>query len=115
MHEASIVLSILDAVTEQCRKEGYGSIQSVRVRIGKAAGILPDALVFAFDIAKNSTIAENAELVIELVRVGGDCQDCGRDFEIDGSRFVYECPNCGSASIKVNKGYEMQIVDMEVD
>jgi len=115
MHEASIALSILDAVIGQCRKEGFVVIQSVRIMIGKAAGILPDALVFAFDVAKAGTIANNAELLIELVRIGGDCRGCGQDFEIDDSRFVYECPRCGSSSIKVNRGYEMQIIDMEVD
>jgi len=115
MHEASIVLSILDTVFEQCRKEGYGSIHTIHVMIGRAAGILPEALTFAFDVAKKNTIADRAELNIELVPVGGVCQDCNEDFEFAEARLVFQCPFCSSSSIIVNRGYEMQIVDMDVD
>jgi len=115
MHEASIVLSILDTVFEQCRREGYSTIQNIRVKIGQAAGILPDALSFAFDVAKKDTIADNAELNIELVPVGGTCHACNKDFELAEARLVFQCPSCSSDSITVNRGYEMQIVDMDVD
>lgn len=116
MHEASIAMSILDTVIGQCRQEGYGVIESVRVQIGAAAGILPDALAFAFDIAKEETIAADAVLIIDLVPLGGICHGCGREFEVnDNSRFVFECPICASSSIKIDRGHEMRIVDMEVD
>lgn len=115
MHEASIAMSILDTVTKQCLAEGYESIEAVRVQIGKAAGIQPDALGFAFDIAKQGTIAAAAVLLIDHILVGGICHDCGREFEIGDNRFVYRCPACGSSSLKVDRGYEMQIIDMEVN
>ena len=109
-------MSILDTVIGQCRREGYQSIETVRVRIGKAAGILPDALSFAFDCAKAGTIAAGAELVIDHVAVGGSCNDCGREFELSEERwFVFCCPACNSSSIRVEQGDEMQIVDMDVE
>lgn len=115
MHEASIALGILDTVIKQCREAGYGSIESVRVKIGKAAGVLPDALGFAFDIAKKGTLADEAVLMIDHILIGGICHDCGKEFEVDDNRFIYRCPSCSSSSLKVDRGYEMQIVDMEVN
>ncbi|OGQ96631.1 MAG: hypothetical protein A2521_08245 [Deltaproteobacteria bacterium RIFOXYD12_FULL_57_12] len=115
MHEASVALSVLDIVIGQCRQAGYGEIEVVRLMIGKGAGILPDALLFAFDIAKRGTIASEAELVIETVAVGGVCRACQRQFETETAGFVFACPFCSSPSIQIDRGYEMQVVDMEVN
>ncbi len=114
MHEASIIMSILDTVTHQCQKEGYHSISSISLQIGKASGILPDALLFAFDIAKAETIARDAELIIDKVPIGGICSKCNKEFDTDEA-FIFECPYCGSDSVKITRGYEMNIIEMEVD
>lgn len=114
MHEVSIALSLLDVVVNRCREEGYQAIDSVRIRVGKASGILPEAFTFALEAAKKDTIARDAEFVIELVPLGGFCNGCGRDFEMEGT-YVLECPLCASPSFKIRKGYELEIVDMEVN
>ncbi len=109
-------MSILDTVIGQCRRQGYQRIDAVRVRIGRAAGILPDALSFAFDCAKAGTIAAGAELIIDHLPVGGFCNDCGRPFELsEEDRFVFCCPACNSSAIRVEQGQEMQIADMDVE
>jgi hydrogenase nickel incorporation protein HypA/HybF len=113
MHEASIVLSLLDTLTSRCREEGYSSIESVRIKIGMASGILPEAIVFAFEAAKQDTLARDAELFIEMVPMGGFCSGCRNDFEVNEA-YVVNCPLCGSSSFKIERGYELDIVEMEV-
>ena len=113
MHEASIALSVLETVSDLCQQEGYNSIESVRLRVGRAAGILPDALLFAFDAAKAGTIASKAELIIEYISLGGVCRDCGSNFASE-ERYIFACPVCKSSGIKITQGDEMQIIDMEV-
>jgi hydrogenase nickel incorporation protein HypA/HybF len=114
MHEASIALSLLDLITTQCKKEGYHSVGSVRLRIGRASGILPEALLFAFDAIKAETTARDAVLVIDTISLGGICSECSSPFEVDEA-YVLECPKCGSGSFRINKGYELDIVEMEVN
>ena len=114
MHEASIAISLIGTVSDLCQKEGYNSIETVRLKVGRAAGILPDALLFAFDVAKAGTLASQAELIIEHVSLGGFCCECGSQFESE-ERFIYSCPYCKSSAIKITRGDEMQIVDMEVN
>lgn len=114
MHEASIAMSLLETVSAICRQEGYDSIESVRLKLGKSAGIFPDALLFAFDAAKVGTIASQAALIIEFVPLGGTCNDCGAEFDSD-ERFIFSCPDCNSSAIKITRGKELQIIDMEVN
>jgi hydrogenase nickel incorporation protein HypA/HybF len=113
MHEVSIALSLLEMIEEKCREEGYAFVKSLKVRIGKASGILPEALQFAFASAKRNTIAGNAELVIDLIPVQGICKDCTRRFEWPTS-YLFECPFCKSPSFRVLSGYEMELVEIEV-
>ncbi len=114
MHEASIAISMVETVTGLCQQEGYESIERVRLKVGRAAGILPDALLFAFDVAKVGTAADNAELHIEYIPLNGICEECGSHFESD-ERYVFSCPACSSTAIKITGGDELQIVDMEVN
>jgi hydrogenase nickel incorporation protein HypA/HybF len=113
MHETSIALGILEIINDRCLAEGYHSIESVRLRIGRAAGIMPEALLFSFDAAKEGTPAENAQLIIESIPLGGVCGECKTDFEVQEA-YVLNCPECGSASFKIQRGYEMEIVEMDV-
>ncbi len=114
MHEASIAISLIETVSDLCQQEGYASIESVRLKVGRAAGVLPDALLFAFDVAKAGSIASQAELIIEYVPLGGFCCDCGSQFESE-ERYIFNCPACKSRAIKITRGDEMQIIDMEVN
>jgi hydrogenase nickel incorporation protein HypA/HybF len=113
MHEVSIALNILEIATENCRKAGYERIESIRVKIGRASGIMPDALLFAFDAVKIDTIASEAVIIIDEVSVGGLCSNCGKDF-VTEEKYVLCCPKCGGSSFKIKAGRELEIMDMEV-
>ncbi len=109
-------MSILDTVISLCQKGGHERVVRVRLRIGRLAGIVPDALEFAFDAAKNETIAHGAELVIDHVPIGGTCQACKKEFALpEESLYVFLCPSCGSQSFVISQGREMEIVDMDVE
>lgn len=115
MHEASIALSILDIVTTACREQGCSRVNSITVRIGKAAGVMPESLQFAFEAAKESTVAGRSKLLIETSAVGGTCKGCGRDFDAPGEGFVDACPLCGSRSFTIDRGREMDVIEIDMD
>lgn len=116
MHEASIAASLLEMVCTQCRQKGYGKILQVRVKIGRASGLLSDALSFAFDCAKKGTEAENAVLLIETIPLTGTCLSCRENIQADpGERFLFRCPFCGSKLFSITGGSELQVVDMDVE
>lgn len=113
MHEVSIALSLLKIAEEYCKKEGYRGIESIIVKIGKASGVMPEALVFAFDSVKINTLAENARLIIDEIPVSGFCNNCKNKFSVNEA-FVLCCPRCGDTSIRIETGRELDIHEMEV-
>jgi len=71
MHEVSIAQSLLKIAVENCEKNGYKRIEAIKVKVGRASGIMPDALLFAFDAVKIGSIADKASLNIEEIPVSG--------------------------------------------
>jgi hydrogenase nickel incorporation protein HypA/HybF len=114
MHESAIALSILDIVAEKCREIGCASVDSITVRIGEAAGVMPESLVFAFDAFKDETVAQNARLIMEIVPLGGRCNACGEEFQVGEVKYVFACPLCGSKSFVITQGREMELSHMEI-
>jgi len=114
MHEASLALNILDTVTRQCEQGGYRVVHSIRLRVGRASHVLPEALTFAFDALKANTVAANASLEIESIPLGGHCRTCGARFEAS-ERFIFACPDCQGSALEITQGHELDILDMDVD
>jgi hydrogenase nickel incorporation protein HypA/HybF len=112
MHELSIALSVLDIVRTAAAESGLARVGLVRLRIGRASGVQPDSLRFAFDCSKEGTVAEGAALEIEEVPVGGRCESCDSDFT-SAEPYVLACPLCGGGSFRVTAGDELHVLDLE--
>ena len=66
MHELSIALSLIDAVCDELPRLGpNATIRSVRIRLGPQAGVVADALTFAFEVATADSPLAGARLEIE--------------------------------------------------
>jgi len=113
MHEVSIAQGLLEIAIDNCKKNGYQSIDSIKVKVGKGSGIVPDSLLFAFEALKKDTIAGKATLTIEEIPVGGFCDNCKKQFTVDEA-YVIECPLCGSTSFKIETGRELNVDEVEV-
>jgi hydrogenase nickel incorporation protein HypA/HybF len=114
MHEISVALSLLEIIQEKCREEGCQTVASVRVRVGKASGILPEAFAFAFDAVKPDTVARDAKFIIDVIPLGGLCSGCGNPFTTEEA-YLLECPSCSSTLFTVNQGRELELVELEVN
>ncbi len=114
MHEVSIAESLLKIAVDECKRNGYTKINNVRVCIGSASGVMPEALLFAFNALKSETIASGAVLMIEEVPISGHCSACSVDFT-SSEKFVLCCPQCGSSAYTLNTGRELDIKELEVD
>jgi hydrogenase nickel incorporation protein HypA/HybF len=115
MHELSIALSLVDAITSEAPRLGDGvRIIAVHVRIGALAAVVPEALQFSFDVAAADSMVSGARLVIERVPVAVRCDTCGKPRTLEAPQPL-QCPVCGTPASAVLAGRELELVAVEVD
>jgi hydrogenase nickel incorporation protein HypA/HybF len=109
MHELAITQGVVDAVTE---RTGSAPVAIVRVRVGRLAGVVPDAMRFCFELVTAGTPLDGATLEIEQPEGRGRCRTCGEDFVLAG--LILLC-RCGSADVEVLSGRELAVASVVLD
>ncbi|MEU6091487.1 hydrogenase maturation nickel metallochaperone HypA [Streptomyces sp. NPDC047085] len=112
MHELSIATAIVEQAEEIAREDGAGGVASVTVRVGELAGVVPDALHFAFEVARDGTALDEARLVVEQVPAQAWCGACAEEFAVGMPPFFW-CPRCDRPSQELRSGRELEITAVE--
>ena len=113
MHELAIAETIVEKLHQRMRTNGYARISAVGMRIGKLSDVVPDALTFGFELCVKDTALDGTALEIEHVPVRGRCNQCKKEFEVDGYLFV--CGQCQSRDIEMLQGQELEITYLRVE
>ena len=108
MHELSIAESVVDAVLE---RTGDRHVATVRLQVGRLSGVVPDALMFCFELATAGTALEDADLQIQEPTGRAHCRECNMDFALNDLILLCEC---GSADVEVVAGRELSVSSVEV-
>jgi hydrogenase nickel incorporation protein HypA/HybF len=111
MHEISIAQSTLDLAVAAARESGATQIHELRLRVGVMTGIVPEALMFAFEAVREGTIAETASLKVEMVPVTCWCTNC--QIEFSSREMIYECPQCHQFKAELRHGLELELASLE--
>jgi hydrogenase nickel incorporation protein HypA/HybF len=106
MHELSITQSVVEAVTE---RTGSAAVVSVRLRVGRLSGVVPDAMRFCFELVTAGTPLEGAVLEFDRPEGRGSCRTCGAEFVLPDA--VLLC-HCGSADVEVLAGRELAVASV---
>jgi hydrogenase nickel incorporation protein HypA/HybF len=112
MHEVSIMAQTLEIALENAYAQDAHKIHRLKMRIGEMSGVVPEALNFAFDVVTEGTIAQGANLEIEIVPVICYCPHCQIEFQPPD--LFYECPQCDQLSNKIIAGREIELTSLEV-
>ncbi len=109
MHELAICEAILDTVT--ARADGR-SVPRVDVRIGHLRQVVPDSLLFSWEILTQGTDLAGCTLVIEHVPAVVHCLDCAAGTTLDLP--ILACAACGGFHVELVSGEEFQIASLDV-
>ena len=112
MHEVSLMQQTLQIACAQARAINADRIHTLRMRIGPLAGVVREALEFAFEALKPGTPAAEARLEIEAAPLVCYCRHCAATFERDSIDYV--CPGCDGVDVDIHGGTEMELTTMEV-
>jgi hydrogenase nickel incorporation protein HypA/HybF len=112
MHELAICQALLDEVERVARERQAERVAAVRVRCGALAGVEPDLLHRAYEVARAGTLAADAQLTIEESPVRVHCTRCGSESAARVQHLV--CATCGDWHTRVIAGDELELMSVEL-
>jgi len=112
MHEMALSQSLVDLIESERRAHDFACVRRIRVTLGAFSNVEPEALRFGFEIASRGTVAEHAELLLDLTPARAWCMPCGESMTL--SRRGEGCPRCGSHQLMPESGDEMRVTEMEI-
>jgi hydrogenase nickel incorporation protein HypA/HybF len=113
MHELSIALKILDLVAEEAQQQ-KGQVTAVHLKLGPLSGVIKDALLSAYDLAREGTPLAQAELLVEEVPLVAWCPACAVERALPSVQEL-RCPVCDTPTPKLLSGRELDIVALEIE
>jgi hydrogenase nickel incorporation protein HypA/HybF len=107
MHELAIAQGILTIVEREAARNHSSVVERIQLRLGEFTGVVKEALEFSFDVVKLGTVAEHANLAIQIVQLRKSCLACASEFLSPGD-YSFLCPIC-SGPVKIIEGRELQV------
>jgi len=111
MHELALAEDILRKIKEEARKNNLPRISYAKIRIGETLVTDQPELIELFSMISTGTLAEGTKLDIVISPLKAVCGNCKKEFNPQVIRF--DCPNCGSGSIKITSGNELIIEELK--
>lgn len=112
MHELSIALSILNEIEKQMKDYPDAAVEAVHLRIGVLSGVDPQALRFAYELAREGTPFAASRLEIESVPLLLFCPQCDATHNPDLQHIF--CPHCSTPEQEIREGQELEISALEL-
>lgn len=112
MHELSIALSIIEMAQEEAERRGV-AVDAVYLDLGLLAGVVPEALLFSYQVASAETPLEGSRLIIRQVPIEIFCNVCGVRRIISSMQWMH-CPECDTPAQEIIHGKELTITALEV-
>jgi len=110
MHELSVCQGLLRQLVPWVEQH-QGPLIQVRVRIGPLAGVEPGLLQAAFAIARQGTVAAQAELLIEHSPLRVRCNECEIESKVTANDL--RCRHCGYQQTQLISGDELLLVSIQ--
>jgi len=110
LHELSICGSIADIAA------GYAAgrpVDVINVRVGQLRQVVPDTLVYCWNLVSGQTPLAGSRIVVETVPARIKCRACAHVTEI-GPVPVFACGACGGSDAEVISGEEFLITSLEL-
>ncbi len=113
MHELSIAMGIVEAAMEEAERRGV-QVNAVHLRLGALSGVVKDALLFSYEVACQDTPLAGSKLLVEDLPVIVFCSVCQKEQTLTSVQ-SFACPDCGSPTMDVRQGKELEVFALEVE
>jgi hydrogenase nickel incorporation protein HypA/HybF len=113
MHELSIAMSIVEMAQEEAAKHDGAQVAAVHLKLGALSGVVKDALISAYEMAREDSPLQTARLVIEEIPVMVFCPTCQARRPVSSVQ-LFCCAECGTPASEIVQGKELEVVALEI-
>jgi len=113
MHELSIALSILEIAGEEAERHG-GRVAAIHLKLGPLSGVVKEALLSAYELAREGSPLAGSQLLVEEVPVVAHCPTCAAERPVVSIQQLC-CSDCGTPTPQIISGNELEIVALELE
>lgn len=108
MHELALCQAIVDTVS---RHADGRRVERVEVRIGHFRQVVPDSLLFSWELLVDGTELDGCTLAIDHVPAVVECHGCHGTTSLDLPILV--CGACGGTDVELVSGEEFLIASID--
>ncbi len=113
MHELSIALSLLKLAAAEAESQ-EGCVTALHVTIGPLSGVVKQALVSAFELARRDTPFAASKLVILDALLMIECPACGGERPACSVQEL-RCSVCREPAARAVAGWELELTALEME
>jgi len=99
---------------EEAEKHGGAQVIAVHLKLGALSGVVKEALLSAYELARDDTPLQGSRLVIEEVPVVVLCPNCKLPRPVSSVQ-LFCCAECGTPSSEIVHGKELEVVALEIE
>ncbi|MHA1191102.1 MAG: hydrogenase maturation nickel metallochaperone HypA [Promethearchaeota archaeon] len=121
MHEFSFAYQIFKVAEATALKYNSDKITEVYLEIGELTLIVPELLKQSFKMATSGSIAEGAELIIEVIPGHIKCRECGKTSTVSLSEEsnltglqLFQCKHCESKNTEIIDGKKANVRNIKI-
>lgn len=112
----TLLSSVTQIIAEEMETHGLVRLTRVNLKSGTLAGLVPEAMRFAWDVLTDSGPLMGAKLCVDTVPVHLRCGECQCEFAPEEQAVFAACPACeAQLGHKVLAGREVYIESIEGD
>ncbi|HSU68518.1 MAG TPA: hydrogenase maturation nickel metallochaperone HypA, partial [Tepidisphaeraceae bacterium] len=112
MHELSIAMSLLDVAGEEAERRNV-RVTAIHLRLGPLSGVIREALLSAYELAREGSPLADSKLIIEDVPLVVYCPTCDANRPAISPQEIC-CSECGTPTPQVVSGRELEVFALEV-
>ena len=121
MHEFAFAMDIFKVAEATAIKYNAKKITEVYLEIGELTLIVPELLKQSFKMAITGSIADGAELVIEITPGKIKCRECGKISRVTLTDEAYltglqlfQCRHCESKNTEIVEGKKANVKNIKI-
>jgi hydrogenase nickel incorporation protein HypA/HybF len=111
MHEYSIVQALMERVEKEVDSHEASAVHRIHLKIGELSGVEVDLLRSAYELFRQRSVCDGAELEIIPVAARWGCSGCGKTIQ-QGD--ILRCPECARPA-RLVEGDEIVLERLELE